>query len=161
MSKVEITSDVITEAGHDEADCGMVRALCAHLDCEPGDLTKESHDNYGLAVYSMGKQEYAIGTDSEATDAAKENIKQSLWAFKSEFIVSECDLPYELAEVFEGFQSEKCESANDAIEALIEQTCGLDSFCEAAISADGRGHFMSSYDGEENEEGEYFIYRLN
>lgn len=34
-----------------------------------------------------------------------------------------------------------------------------------AIRADGRGHFMSSYDGEENEEiveGEtFYIYRIN
>jgi hypothetical protein len=28
-----------------------------------------------------------------------------------------------------------------------------------AISTDGRGHFISSYDGEENEQGDYYIYR--
>ena len=30
-----------------------------------------------------------------------------------------------------------------------------------AIGIDGRGHFIATYDGEENEVGEYFIYRLN
>ena len=30
-----------------------------------------------------------------------------------------------------------------------------------AIEVDGCGHFVATYDGEENEMGEYFIYRLN
>ena len=30
-----------------------------------------------------------------------------------------------------------------------------------AIEVDGCGHFIATYDGEENEMGEYFIYRLN
>ena len=30
-----------------------------------------------------------------------------------------------------------------------------------AIGKDGCGHFIATYDGEENEVGEYFIYRLN
>ncbi len=69
----------------------------------------------------------------------------------------------------------KCESNNDVIYNTIEKTCGIDEFVKAAISADGRGHFMSSYDGEENEEtitgifneetGDnsttFYIYRLN
>lgn len=41
----------------------------------------------------------------------------------------------------------------------------MDGFIQAAISADGRGHFMSSYDGEENEvtvnDQTFYIYRLN
>ena len=37
----------------------------------------------------------------------------------------------------------------------------MDEFIEDAISSDGRGHFLSPYDGEENEEGDYFIYRIN
>ncbi len=53
------------------------------------------------------------------------------------------------------------ERSNDAVLSLVERTCGLDDFVEDAVSADGRGHFLSHYDGEENEQGEYFIYRLN
>ena len=32
---------------------------------------------------------------------------------------------------------------------------------EEAIAVDGCGHFIATYDGEENEMDEYFIYRLN
>ena len=60
----------------------------------------------------------------------------------------------------EGFQSAKYDDANDTILALIDD---FDEFVSDAISADGRGRFLSYYDGEENEEvvnGEtYFIYR--
>ena len=47
----------------------------------------------------------------------------------------------------------------------IESTCGLPAFIEEAVSADGYGHFLSRYDGEENEEEingiTYYIYRNN
>ena len=58
--------------------------------------------------------------------------------------------------------SEKCESSNDAILSLIKD---VDHFVDDAISSDGRGHFMSTYDGCENEEeinkNTYYIYRTN
>jgi len=48
------------------------------------------------------------------------------------------------------------------MEAIIED---MDSFVQDAISADGRGNFLSSYDGDEQEikiDGEYFYsYRAN
>ena len=61
--------------------------------------------------------------------------------------------------------SEKCESGNTAILALVEKTCGLDALVDSAVKADGYGHFLSSYDGKEGRVsvgGEnYFIYRIN
>jgi hypothetical protein len=159
MTTDKITDEQIEEAGHDASTDGeIVRALCAYLDCEPGDLDRESYDHYGLALYSQGSREYAIGTDSECDKAAAEYIKDSAWAFNSSFLASFTDLP---EEVFTALQPQ-CESSNDAVLALIERgDGGLESFVEDAIGADGRGHFMSSYDGEENEEGEFYIYRIN
>jgi hypothetical protein len=62
----------------------------------------------------------------------------------------------------EAIQSKKCEGANNAILSIIEKTDGgIDGFVEEAISADGRGHFLSSYDGDENEKDGFFIYRIN
>jgi len=47
----------------------------------------------------------------------------------------------------------------------VQKLDDIDSFVDAAISADGRGHFMSSYDGNENEEEvngtTFYIYRIN
>ena len=52
----------------------------------------------------------------------------------------------------------KYENGNDELVNLIED---FDDFASDAISSDGRGHYMSTYDGHENEEGNYYIYRTN
>lgn len=111
------------------------------------------------------KDDYLILTDEEADEQAKEYIKDSLWAFNADFIIGECGLDFSGVESLKKMQEKSCEGANDFILSLVEKTCGLASFVEAAISADGRGHFLSSYDGEENEvtvNGKaYYIYRVN
>ena len=155
------TDDQITDAGHDAEMIPQVRALCAHLDCQPDELSKERHDHYDMPVFSYGRAEYAIGDDTEANSAAFDYVKGSAWAFNASFILSECELPDELDEAIKAMQEKQCEGANDAILAMIEKCTTLESFVQSAISADGRGHFLSSYDGEENEEGEFFIYRTN
>jgi hypothetical protein len=131
-----------------------IAALAKFLECDVDDISEAS---YGDNNFDAEGGEYMVLTDDEADDRAKEYIKDSLWAFNASFLSDFTGLPIV---VFEALQPQ-CESANDAIEQIIEQGDGLDDFVEQAISADGRGHFMSSYDGEENEEGEYFIYRTN
>lgn len=139
-----------------------VEAVADQIGIDPDELTPETYTHYGLEVFCGRGEQYAVGTDSEADDACKEYIKDSAWAFRSSFICEYCNLPQELAEALEAMQSKKCESANDSILALIEETDGgLEGFVEDAISADGRGHFLSSYDGEENERDGFFIYRIN
>lgn len=44
-------------------------------------------------------------------------------------------------------QAELCEDANEIVKAMIGNNISL--FLENAIKADGRGHFLSRYDGEE------------
>jgi hypothetical protein len=153
-----ITDSAITDAGHDIDTAAQVRALCAHLDCQPDELTLERYDHYGLPVYSLGRQEYAIGNDAEADSAVAGYVRDSIWAFNASFLASFTGLPEEM---FAGMQG-KCEGANDAFLTCVERTeGGFDAFVEEAVSADGRGHFLSGYDGEENEEGEFYIYRTN
>jgi hypothetical protein len=126
------------------------------------DISSKSYHHYGLEVFSCGIKEWAIGTDEECDIAVKEYIKDTLWAFNSDFIASACDL-HEFADGLKPMQEKLCEGANSAILALVEKTCGLDEFAEQAVSADGRGHFLSAYDGEEQESfcGNYFIYRIS
>lgn len=61
-------------------------------------------------------------------------------------------------------QSEMCESCNEPIYWLVKDN--FDSLVRESIQADGRGHFLSLYDGEEYEEYVtnednrwYFIYQ--
>lgn len=94
--------------------------------------------------------DYYVLTDNEADEKAKEYIKDSLWAFNPSFLADQTELPIEVFEAIAA--NNKCEGNNEAIESIIEKTTDIDSFVEAAIRADGRGHFLSSYDGNENEE---------
>lgn len=114
--------------------------------------------NYRCTVQGI---EYTAGTDEEMTEAVTEEIEQSVWAFVPSFLASETDLPIE---AFEALQ-EKYESGNDGVLKLIEKTCGIESFVESAVSADGRGHFLNRYDGEEEKievRGKmYFAYRTD
>lgn len=116
-------------------------------------------------IITLGRMEFRVLTDEEADAAAGEYIKDSLWAFNASFILGECGLDLSGEDSLRQMQEKSCESANDFILSLVEKTCGLDSFVESAISADGRGHFMSSYDGNEDEVqsgGKYwFVYRIN
>lgn len=158
QSSTKITDQTITDAGHDITDADRVRALCEHLGCQPDDLSLEKGDNYGLPVYSLGRQEYAIGTDTEADSAVAQNIKDIIWAFNADFLAHFTDLPVEMFQMSE----KMCEGANDAFLKCVERSPGgLAAFVSEAVSADGRGHFLGGYDGKENDEGEFYIYRTN
>ena len=113
-----------------------------------------------IEEYKENNGDYLVLTDSEADEKAAEYIKDTLWAFNVSFLAGETGID---EEVFKAIQDNgKCESNNDAIESCIDD---MESFVEAAISADGRGHFLAGYDSEENEEtieGEtFYIYRTN
>lgn len=153
--------EAVEDAGGGEYEEHVI-ALAEEIGESPADITEESHDYYGMTILSCGRAEYAIGTDEEADAACREYVESSAWAFNASFVLSECGLPSELEDAIQAFQSKECESANDAIAALIEKTCGMDSFVASAISAEGRGHFLASYDGDEMELADnFYAYRIN
>lgn len=161
--KTQPTPNQLNDAGFTDEYHAAVIALCEHLDCEPSDLSLERHEHYGLSVFSLGNAEYAIGTDEQADDACEQYIRDSVWAFNASFILSECGLPHQLEEAIGAFQEKECEDANDALLALVEKCCkgGIAGFTCSAVSADGRGHFLSPYDGCETKINSLFIYRIN
>jgi len=131
-----------------------IAALAKFLACDADELSPASYDE---KILEYGSQEYLVLTDAEADDQAEAYIADSLWAFNASFLASETELPEECFTAL----CEKCENGNDPIRRIVDKTCGLKSFVDSAVSADGRGHFLSQYDGEENEQGEFFIYRCN
>ena len=132
------------------------RALAEFLDVEETDVKENSWGNYS----TISSDEYLVLTDDEANEKVYEEIENSLWAFNAEFIIEMTGLNSGVKSL-RTMQEKSCEDCNDFIRAIIDGTCGMDSFVESAIESDGRGHFISYYDGEENEKGEYFIYRVN
>lgn len=138
-------------------------ALVAFLDdgTEVDDLSAPSWDSSGT-VFEIGQREYLVLTDDEATSEAHEYIEESLWAFNASFLIG--FMPDGITEAaLQGIAEASCEDASPIFKALIEAGKGLVAFNAEAIAADGRGHFLSRYDGEENENDDatLFIYRTN
>jgi hypothetical protein len=154
-----------TEIEKHEALHNAVVALGKHLGIDPQALwvlaEPQEHEHHCLAVYQIEWQEYALGTDQEADAAARDHIEDNLWAFNAEFILSCCGLDLSGAESLRHMQEKACEDANAFIASLIKKTCGLDYFVERATREDGRGHFLSPYDGEEIElPNNFFAYKI-
>lgn len=96
----------------------------------------------------VGGYDIVFGTmETIIEENATDYIKNSLWAFNASFLSSQTGIP---SSAFESMQK-TCEDANDGIEAIIERTSSMASFVEAAIGADGIGHFLNSYDGTAHE----------
>lgn len=124
-------------------------------------VEKSEYDQYGLTVIEYDGGEYAIAmNDEEADSACKEYITDTLWAFNEFFLTEMTGIDLKVFVALS--QSNLCEGANDAVLALVEKTCGIDELVAAAIDADGRGHFLSPYDGEEIElDCGAYAYRIN
>ncbi len=115
---------------------------------------KLSYDHYGLPIYEADDgHEYAVGTHAQATKAAKVNILDSLWAFNADFIARFADLDDETAKGLRKMQEEMSENANPLVRRIIGEK-NLTKFVSEAISADGLGHFLSPYDGQERDSGD-------
>jgi hypothetical protein len=148
-----------------------LEALKAHL-IECGEFTEEETEELTYREawdsFTAWGQEYKVLTDEEADATTREYILDTLWAFNAHFILRhtafydtssiEDDEAFE--EAIKELQGRICEGVNPIIRALIEN---IDVFVDDAIQADGRGHFLATYDGEEIElnHGKYYAYRMN
>lgn len=102
-------------------------------------------------------REYLVLTEEEANDKVKENILDSVWAFHPNFLVNHIKegVPVKF---IEAVQEKLCDDANVGLKALLNDE---DEFVTAAVAADGRGHFLSGYDGRECYHQGFYIYRTN
>lgn len=134
-----------------------IEALAKHLGIEPSEVTQGRYDNDSFKAHGS---EFLVLTDSEADERASEYILETLWAFNVEFIAahSKTELDDDAIKALKEVQGKLCESANSVFLALINDT---EDFVADAIRSDGRGHFLSQYDSNEWQNGEYFIYQTN
>ena len=135
-----------------------IKELSEFLNCDKDEISVSTYDEN---LFEYGNQEYLVLTDIEADNYAANYIKDTLWAFNAEFIIDECTLNPECTDSIRVMQERCCESCNSLIRAIIEGSCGIDAFVEDAIKADGRGHYITQYDGHENETDNYYIYIIN
>jgi len=125
--------------------------LSEYLECNIEDI-EQGYDN---STFELGNKEYLVLTDEEADERVKEYIEESIWAFSPWFLASHTGLDEEIIKHLQ----DKCEGANDV---LLNAVKDVNDFVNDAISCDGRGHFMSSYDGHEHQlDNNLFLYRTN
>lgn len=134
-----------------------IKALAAHLGCDSEDIA----EGYDDTRFEYGRKEYCVLTDAEADDACAECIAESLWAFNTSFLRAHVAREHQAAlDALDAVRGRLCEDANPLVLALIKD---FDHLVADAVRADGRGHFLNSYDGEEGEarvDGEtFYIYR--
>jgi hypothetical protein len=125
----------------------------------------ETFEEIEDSLFSYDGGEYLVLTDEESTKLVRARIRDSLWAFNIDFISHYCDAlnVSNVRNEFLNMQSKLCEDCNELIYALVENK--YEQFVHDAIWTDGRGHFLSFYDGEESEietdDGTFYVYRVN
>lgn len=145
------------------------KAYAAHIDhiggvdgtfadwCATECLPVEDYDEDG---------DHLVLTDDEADEKAGEYIADSLWAFNPSFLAGVTGVDQEVFEAIAA--NDRCEGNNEAIRRLVGDD--YERLVEQAIGADGRGHFLNTYDGHEHEinlfevtgVNEYlYVYRIN
>ena len=114
-----------------------------------GVITERKYDHYGLDVFVVDGCEYAYAeTEGAADDAAEAYIEDTVWAFRSGFLLDY--MPKGMTErAISVLQEDLCEGANECLTAMIKCTGKWDKFVDRAMSDRGRGPLLSPYDGEE------------
>lgn len=153
----ESGSALIETVEPEDEDEERTVALAQHLEIDLDEVESGWADN---EFDTGGLGEFLVLTDDEAQEMAEEYVRQSIWAFRPDFLAHYTPDGIE-SDTIELVRNGQCEDANDALTALVEAGGSFKIFVEEAIAADGRGHFLSTYDGEEIESGRFFIYRTN
>jgi len=129
------------------------KALAKFLGCKASEVEEKDGE------YEAEGKTFLVLSDEEATKRATEYIKDSLWAFNYGFLCTHSETISKIPEKsYTKMAGELCESFNDAVTAMVDD---VDYLAEDAIKSDGRGHFLNTYDNEENESDGLYIYRIS
>ena len=115
------------------------------------------------AKKEFSQNTHLILSNAQAQKACKEYVKESVWAFNSNFLAQVTKLNKSLFDAIK--DNNKCEDNNETILKLVNKFSSLNKITQEAISSDGRGHFLASYDGHETEimigKKVFFVYKNN
>lgn len=143
-----------------------VMALAEYFDIDPERISKEyknSDSLYRNCMYVIdGENRFYLADEKEADDLAKEIILEDIWSFKPDFIREHSRVLREGGDrainALKNMQESMCESCSPLVRAMIDD---LDLFVEDVIKTDGRGHFISMYDGKEHKQNGINIYFID
>ena len=127
-----------------------IQTMAELVECDVDQVDVATYDEN---VFSCGSLEYLILTGEEAYISAQDYIKDSVWAFRPSFLAEHTGINEDIFELLQ----DKCEDSN---EVILNSITDIDGFIDDAIDRDGIAHFLSTYDGEEEELNDFFIYRI-
>ena len=144
-------------------------ALMKVLGVEAGGEDVPEYDE-STEEFTYGREAYIVLTDEEADERAKANMRETLWAFQPSFLSSYVPaLSSDAAQkAWSELAGRMCEGANPIVEGMLGSR--IDEFMDDAIRADGRAHFMNTYDDREEEvtvtdpdgvSHTLYVYRMN
>lgn len=117
-----------------------------------GERFDNDFDDHFVGVESG--DEYHVYDDDGRRQAVMDQMGETISYFRSDFLAHETGI--------DQTAFEKLVGENDVVMVIVRSTCGLDALVDDAVSEDGYGVFLSSYDGEEIElDGGLFAYRHN
>lgn len=132
------------------------QALAQHLGCDVEDVEESKHDD---AEFEAESETWLVLTEEEANKRTRDNIRESLWAFRVSFLQYHLKVEGDrVLDALERMQAELCEDTNEILFALVKD---FDHLVRDAVLSDGRGHFLSGYDGEEHEVRDFRLFRTN
>jgi len=142
-------------------------ALASHLGMDANDIESEiSADRYTENAFDAEGKTFLVLTDEEADEAARDAVRDSLWACNASFLSSYIPALRDAraSKAWQKMVGELCEDAGPLVEAMLGNR--LEECLDDAVSLDGRGHFLAGYDSEESDAavdnaGTFYIYRTN
>ena len=142
-----------------------IKSLAKFLEVNEDQIEKIDEITYKVTYEDYKDEKYRVCTDDEADLLAKGIIRDTLFAVSPSFILENSvidtngldpDTMDTLCTMIKTMQDKECENCNEAIYSLLKD---FDSFVKLAIGLDGRGCFISCYDGQEYDQDGYYIYR--
>ena len=110
---------------------------------------------WDLPIIKIDDDSYAVAAnEEEATQAVAEYIKSHICYFNPSFIAEHSDVPVEIFEAL-------AEKGFDKPDVYLQVIYDFDDFVNDAIDADGRGHFLNTWDGKEYEIDNYLLYKID
>lgn len=131
IQRIQKTTPSDSQSPQDALQDPRIRALAIHLDTKPKNIIEFGDAAYGQPLYHSAEEVFLVLTDKEADQA----LSESLDSYLEECIYPQ--IPEELRIYFDA------------------------DFWKQEAAYDGRGHCLSTYDGQEHEQGNYFIYRID
>lgn len=135
-------------------------ALATFLDLNEEEIIRMGKIYSALEYYKADDEYYIVGTEKKINQVVSDKIKESIWRFRSCFIIGNCGFPEEFDEVINIYEREKKEGANKILLALINKYGDIEAFVQEMIDFDGRAEYLNCMDQEEYKEGDYLIYKM-